>query len=60
MASKNEIFIHINNIHEQISFTTKDGSTIISILDKSNVPVKNQSLAEARLPAKKYHPAMPF
>ncbi|MDG1854019.1 MAG: hypothetical protein P8I97_07655 [Verrucomicrobiales bacterium] len=52
--------MHINNIHEQISFTTKDGSTIISILDKSNVPVKNQSLAEARLPAKKYHPAMPF
>jgi len=45
--------MHINNIHEQIPFTTKDGSIIVSILDKSNAPVQNQSLAEARLPAKK-------
>ncbi len=44
--------MHINHIHEQIPFTTKDGSTIISILDKSNAPVRNQSLAEARLPPK--------
>ena len=44
--------MHINNIHKQIPFTTKDGSTILSILDQSNAPVRNQSLAEARLPAK--------
>ncbi|HIG82943.1 MAG TPA: cupin domain-containing protein [Verrucomicrobia bacterium] len=54
--------MHINSIHQQIPFTTKDGSTILSILDQSNAPVRNQSLAEARLPAKKstqrhYHKA---
>ena len=32
-------------------FTTKDGSTIRSLLDLSNAPVHNQSLAEATLPA---------
>lgn len=36
---------------EQSPFTTKDGSTIRSLLDLSNAPVKNQSLAEATLPA---------
>ncbi len=36
---------------EQAPFTTKDGSTIRSLLDLSNAPVKNQSLAEATLPA---------
>lgn len=36
---------------EQIPFTTKDGSTITSLLDSANAPVKNQSLAEARIPA---------
>src|SRR4029453_5007727 len=35
----------------QQPFTTKDGSTIRSILDRSNAPVRNQSLAEARVPA---------
>jgi len=35
----------------QQPFTTKDGSTIRSILDRSNAPVQNQSLAEARLPS---------
>ena len=30
-------------------FTTKDGSTIRSLLDLSNAPVENQSLAEASL-----------
>lgn len=35
----------------QVPFTTKDGSTIRSLLDLSNAPVKNQSLAEATLPA---------
>jgi mannose-6-phosphate isomerase-like protein (cupin superfamily) len=36
---------------EQIPFTTKDGSTITSLLDSANAPVRNQSLAEARIPA---------
>jgi mannose-6-phosphate isomerase-like protein (cupin superfamily) len=41
----------VQNIEEQIPFTTKDGSTIRSILDRTNAPVQNQSLAEASLPA---------
>ena len=32
---------------QQVPFTTKDGSTIRSLLDLSNAPVVNQSLAEA-------------
>ena len=36
---------------DQKPFTTKDGSTIRSLLDLSNAPVRNQSLAEASLPA---------
>ncbi len=40
----------INNLKEQPPFTTKDGSTIRSILDATNAPVENQSLAEATLP----------
>ncbi|MGI9540349.1 MAG: cupin domain-containing protein [Miltoncostaeaceae bacterium] len=32
-------------------FTTVDGSTIRSLLDRSNAPVEKQSLAEATLPA---------
>lgn len=36
---------------QQSPFTTKDGSTIRSLLDRSNAPVLNQSLAEATLPA---------
>ena len=39
------------NIATQVPFTTKDGSTIRSILDRTNAPVKNQSLAEATVPA---------
>ncbi|HPA18901.1 MAG TPA: cupin domain-containing protein [Verrucomicrobiae bacterium] len=39
------------NVATQIPFTTKDGSAIRSILDRSNAPVQNQSLAEASLPA---------
>ena len=31
-------------------FVTKDGARIRSILDRSNAPVRNQSLAEATLP----------
>jgi mannose-6-phosphate isomerase-like protein (cupin superfamily) len=40
----------ISNLNQNTSFTTKDGSTIRSILDRSNAPVQFQSLAEARLP----------
>jgi mannose-6-phosphate isomerase-like protein (cupin superfamily) len=35
---------------EQTPFTTKDGSTIRSILDRTNAPVEKQSLAEAHVP----------
>ena len=40
----------INPLSAQIPFTTKDGSTIRSILDRTNAPVQNQSLAEATVP----------
>ncbi len=39
------------NIANQKPFTTKDGSTIRSILDRTNAAVEKQSLAEARVPA---------
>ena len=39
------------NLASQKPFTTRDGSTIRSILDRTNAPVENQSLAEARVPA---------
>lgn len=41
----------ILNLEQQAPFTTKDGSTIRSILDRTNAPVEKQSLAEARVPA---------
>src|SRR6187401_3004421 len=41
----------VQNLSAQASFITKDGSTIRSILDRTNAPVQNQSLAEARVPA---------
>ena len=41
----------INPLSAQPPFTTKDGSTIRSILDRTNAPVEMQSLAEASLPA---------
>ncbi len=41
----------LNALAEQPPFTTKDGSTIRSLLDRTNAPVQNQSLAEASLPA---------
>jgi mannose-6-phosphate isomerase-like protein (cupin superfamily) len=40
----------ILNLEAQSPFTTKDGSTIRSILDRANAPVEKQSLAEARVP----------
>ena len=43
--------MEIRALSEQAPFTTKDGSTIRSILDLSNAPVKEQSLAEATIPA---------
>ncbi len=43
--------MHIRQIARQEPFTTKDGSTIRSILDRANAPVANQSLAEAQVPA---------
>ena len=39
----------INQLSKQTPFTTKDGSTIRSILDRTNAPVQQQSLAEATL-----------
>lgn len=43
--------MEIRKHREQTPFTTKDGSTIRSLLDRANAPVANQSLAEATLPA---------
>jgi mannose-6-phosphate isomerase-like protein (cupin superfamily) len=40
----------INPLSAQKPFTTKDGSSIRSILDRTNAPVEMQSLAEATLP----------
>ena len=41
----------VQNLSAQASFITKDGSAIRSVLDRTNAPVQNQSLAEARVPA---------
>ncbi len=43
--------MEIRNLENQAPFTTADGSTIRSILDRANAPVQQQSLAEARLAA---------
>jgi len=43
--------MEIRRYEQQVPFTTKDGSTIRSLLDRANAPVANQSLAEATLPA---------
>lgn len=40
----------VQNLTDQKEFTTKDGSKIRSILDRTNSPAENQSLAEASLP----------
>ena len=40
------------NVSSQKPFTTKDGSRIRSILDSTNAPVRNQSLAEASVPGR--------
>ena len=41
----------IKNLNEVLSFITKDGSEIRELLAHRNSVVRNQSLAEARLPA---------
>jgi len=41
----------VNSLAEQKPIITADGSAIRSILDSTNAPVENQSLAEAQLPA---------
>ncbi len=43
--------MEIRNRETQVPFITKDGSQIRSLLDLSNAPVRNQSFAEASLPA---------
>lgn len=40
----------VQNLSSQKPFVTKDGSSIRSILDLTNAPVQQQSLAEALLP----------
>ena len=40
----------IQKLSAQEPFTTADGSTIRSILDTTNAPVREQSLAEAQVP----------
>ena len=43
--------MEVRNLEAQTPFTTADGSTIRSILDRTNAPVQQQSLAEATLGA---------
>src|SRR5690348_14996031 len=54
-------FMHIKNLDHVPSFITKDGSEIRELLAHRNSSIRNQSLAEARLPAgastqEHYHP----
>src|SRR5215472_8010335 len=51
----------IKNLNEAPPFTTKDGSEIRELLSHRNSDIRNQSLAEARLPVggatqEHYHP----
>jgi mannose-6-phosphate isomerase-like protein (cupin superfamily) len=43
--------VDIRNLNEIQPFTTKDGSEIRELLAQRNSVIRNQSLAEARLPA---------
>ncbi len=43
--------MEIKNLNEVPAFTTKDGSEIRELLAHRNSAIRNQSLAEARLPA---------
>jgi mannose-6-phosphate isomerase-like protein (cupin superfamily) len=54
-------YMDIKNLNEVPAFTTKDGSEIRELLAHRNSTIRNQSLAEARLPAgastmEHYHP----
>ena len=54
-------FMDIKNLDEVTAFTTKDGSEIRELLAHRNSAIRNQSLAEARLPVggstqEHYHP----
>jgi mannose-6-phosphate isomerase-like protein (cupin superfamily) len=42
--------IEIKNLHDAAPFTTKDGSEIRELLAHRNSSIRNQSLAEARVP----------
>lgn len=51
----------IRNLEDMPPFTTKDGSEIRELLAHRNSAIRNQSLAEARLPVgastqEHYHP----
>lgn len=55
------IFMDIKNLNEVPAFTTKDGSEIRELLAHRNSCIRNQSLAEARIPVgastlEHYHP----
>lgn len=43
--------MEIRALTDAIPFVTADGSMIRSLLDRTNAPVANQSLAEAHIPA---------
>jgi mannose-6-phosphate isomerase-like protein (cupin superfamily) len=53
--------VDVQNLNRAVAFTTKDGSEIRELLAHRNSCIRNQSLAEARLPpgaktAPHYHP----
>src|SRR3974377_2632464 len=55
------VFMDIKNLNEAPPFITKDGSEIRELLAHRNSAIRNQSLAEARLPIggatqEHYHP----
>ena len=61
MASNRIEFMDIKNLNDVSAFTTKDGSEIRELLAYRNSCIKNQSLAEARVPVggstlEHYHP----
>ncbi|MDB6027610.1 MAG: hypothetical protein JWM68_3833 [Verrucomicrobiales bacterium] len=61
MIGKTPIPMDVKNLAEVPAFTTKDGSEIRELLAYRNSGIKNQSLAEARVPVggstlEHYHP----
>jgi len=44
------LFMEIKNLNQVVPFITKDGSEIRELLAHRNSAIRNQSLAEARLP----------